>query len=127
MASPSGSRVQYEPLYALAFQCFPNVDVSAGIDRQAVRRRKSTGDMSTETERPENLQSGPIQQPHLLVHAVDVVQIPLLGVSREVDVERRPEPTGATGDNHLVHVGAVLLEHLHPVVWASNTATRRFP
>jgi hypothetical protein len=50
MASRSRSRVQYEPLYALAFQCFPDIDVPAGIDRQAVRRRKSTGGMSTETE-----------------------------------------------------------------------------
>ena len=78
--------------------------------------REPTGGMPPKTKRPDDFECGSIQQPDLLVHSVDVVEVSLFRVRGKINVECRTKPQGPTRDHDLVQEGAIPFEDLDPIV-----------
>ena len=106
-----------EPLDALSFPCLADVDVPIAIGCDTVRGRELPAKVPARSERPERLQGAAIEDPDLLVRAINDVGETLFRVCRERDAVRSPAAS-LRGDHALLHECSVGLKYLDTIVRA---------
>src|SRR5581483_2382071 len=108
--------LQHELLNAAAVVGLGREDVALGVDRNAVHGVELAGLLAAVAEAREHFEIRAIQDPDLLVVAVDQVQVLLRRILRERDVPRRAVTERARRDADFLDEGAIRFERLNAIV-----------